>query len=256
MRDEMKILVYDIETSPNTCYTWGLWRQDIYLNQVKEFGSTLCWAAKWYGEKEMMFSSIHRDGKEKMLHQIYRLIDEADVVIHYNGTKFDMPILNQEFLSLSLAPPSPVIQIDLLKVVRKRFRFPSNKMDYVAKYLKLGWKLEHKGMQLWLDCMDGDKLAWKVMEEYNKKDVILTEKIYKHLLPWIPNHPNYGLFQQGQDDRPVCPNCGSNSVQKRGLSYTSTLTYQRYRCNGCGTWSKNRYTNSGRDNRKNVLKGI
>jgi len=250
----MKILLLDIETAPHRAYVWGLWNQNIAINQIEEPGYTLSWAAKWLGEKEISFKSIHTHKKLSMLSHIYSRIDDADVVIHFNGTKFDLPILNQEFLSMGWSPPSPVLEIDLLKVVRRRFRLPSNKLNYVTQFLGLGKKTPHKGMELWKDCMAGKVSAWAMMEKYNKQDITLLEKLYHRLLPWIPNHPNRGLFSEGE--APQCPTCGSESLQKRGFAYTATLTYQRYRCNSCGAWSKERYTNMDKDKRKNVMKGI
>ena len=43
----MNILLIDIETAPNKVYTWGLWNQNVSLNQIDEVGYTLCWAATW-----------------------------------------------------------------------------------------------------------------------------------------------------------------------------------------------------------------
>ena len=162
------------------------------------------------------------------------LLEDADAVVHYNGTKFDIPTLNKEFLLHSFNPPSPYKQIDLLRVVRSNFRFPSNKLDYVAQRLNLGKKHEHEGHELWVKCMNGDKDAWKRMEKYNIQDVVLLESLYNSLRPWIRNHPNHNLFA---DDH-VCPNCGSTRLQKRGTSISSTGTYQRYQCSSCGTWSQ------------------
>lgn len=250
----MRILLLDIETSPNKVYVWGLFKQNVALNQIDEPGYTLCWAAKWVGEKEMMFASLHADGKEKMLKTIYDLIEEADAVIHYNGTRFDMPTLNQEFLSLRWAPPASYVNIDLLLTARKRFRLPSNKLNYVAGFLGLGSKVEHKGMMLWRECMAGDDKAWKTMERYNKGDVTLLEKVYKTLLPWITNHPNHALFSSS--DKAVCPNCGGSHLQKRGYHHTKTLSYQRYQCQGCGTWSRKRTNDMAKEKRASVLVGV
>ncbi len=250
----MKILLLDIETAPNKVYTWGLFNQNIALNQIDEPGYTLCWSAKWLGKKEIMFASLYKNGKREMLKQIEDLLNEADVVVHYNGTRFDIPILNQEFLSMGWGPPKPIQQIDLLRTVRSRFRFTSNKLAYVAEYLGLGKKVQHKGMMLWRECMAGITVAWRKMEEYNKQDIRILEKVYLALQPWIVNHPNFGLYVFR--DRPNCPSCGSGDIQKRGLARTQTLTYQRYRCMSCGAWSKERYSNLNKDQRKNVLKGI
>lgn len=250
----MKILLIDIETAPHLVYAWGLFNQNIPTDRVVENGYTLCWAAKWYGEEGIMFQSIYEHGKEKMLQTVYHLIDEADAVIHYNGTKFDMPTLNQEFLLAGYAPPSPVKHIDLLKTARQRFRLPSNRLNYVCEYLGLGQKVKHKGMELWRDCMAGDAEAWDIMRKYNIMDVVLLEKVYEKLLPWISNHPNYGLFDDSS--AMVCPNCGSHNLHKRGFYDTQTLRYQRYQCQDCRAWSKSRTTITPKEQRPTVLKGI
>ena len=230
----MKILLLDIESSPNTAHVWGLWQQNVSINQLMESSYVLCYAAKWLGDKEVVFDSVHQSKPKTMLKGIHGLLNDADAVVHYNGTKFDIPTLNKEFLLHSFNPPSPYKQIDLLRVVRSNFRFPSNKLDYVAQRLNLGKKHEHEGHELWVKCMNGDKDAWKRMEQYNIQDVVLLESLYNALRPWIKSHPNHNLFA---DDH-VCPNCASTRLQKRGTAISSTGTYQRYQCSSCGTWSQ------------------
>lgn len=193
----------------------------------------LCWAAKWYGSDNVLFDSIHNSPTVDMLKEIHKLLDEADAVIHYNGRKFDIPTLNKEFLLYGLAPPAPYKQIDLLTVARNQFKFPSNKLDYVAQALGLGKKTRHIGHELWIQCMAHNEDAWKIMEEYNKNDVVLLEAVYNKLKPWIKNHANHSIFNEAGA---VCPNCGGNHYQKRGFHYTRNCKYQRMQCSGCGHW--------------------
>lgn len=230
----MKILLLDIETSPNTAHVWGLWQQNVSINQLMESSYVLCYAAKWLNSDEMLFDSVQQSKPKAMLKGIHGLLNEADAVVHYNGTKFDIPTLNKEFLLHRYAPPSPYKQIDLLRVARSQFRFPSNKLDYVAQRLGLGKKTHHEGHELWVKCMNGDDSAWKVMEKYNKQDVVLLESVYNRILPWIKNHPNHNLFT----DYPACPTCAGSRLQKRGTAISTTGTYQRYQCKDCGTWSQ------------------
>lgn len=197
----------------------------------------------------MMFSSIHHTSHKKMLKGLYKLLDEADAVVHWNGSKFDVPVMNKEFLLQGWSPPSSFQQIDLLKTARTKFKFPSNKLDYVAKILKLGSKTKHAGFQLWIDCMSGKQEAWEMMEEYNKNDVILLEKVYYKLLPWIKGHPNVGLYM----DACVCPHCGSEHLNKRGFYYTQTVKYQRYQCKHCGTWSRAKSGTTVKEGLSNVI---
>jgi DNA polymerase elongation subunit (family B)/predicted RNA-binding Zn-ribbon protein involved in translation (DUF1610 family) len=245
----MKILLLDIETAPNTAYVWGLFKQNISISQLVDSSAMLCWAAKWLDEDEVMFRSI-MTGKKGMLKTIHKLLDEADAVVHYNGSRFDIPTLNKEFLEAGMPPPSPYAQIDLLKTARQQFRFPSNKLDYVGRALKLGRKTSHEGFELWIKCMNKDPNAWERMEEYNIQDVWLLEQVYYKFLPWIKKHPNIGVHK---DTEHTCPNCGSPEVQRRGYNVTGSGKYQRYQCKDCGTWSSDRKTLL---QSKNTLKGI
>jgi hypothetical protein len=232
----LKLLTIDIETSPNLAHVWGLWQQNVGLNQLLESGEVICFAAKWYDSEEVDFFSKFHVGQSQMVHLAHKFLDEADAVIHYNGQRFDIPHLNREFVEAGLRPPSPYAQIDLLKVVKKQFRFPSNKLDYVTKALGLDHKVQNGGHQLWVKCMAGDYQAWEEMKKYNVQDVVITEQLYDKLLPWIASHPAHGLYDE--NEFPSCPNCGSVELERRGRSYTQLGSYQRYQCRSCGKWSR------------------
>jgi len=247
----MKKLLIDIELAPNLATVWGIWNQNIGINQLHDTARILCFAAKWHGEEEVFFMSEYADGRKKMLSAIYQLLEEADSVIHYNGRKFDIPHLNREFLEENWMPPDPYHQIDLLQTVKKKFRFVSNKLDHISQELGIGSKIEHEGHQLWLDCMAGDPKAWEKMETYNIQDVWLVEELYDRILPWISDHPNHALYVEGDDM--VCPNCGGTHINKKGVEHTKTFSYQRYRCVDCGTPLRGRNTILSADKRKNII---
>lgn len=224
----MRTLVVDIETSPNLAYVWGLWDQNVPINMIEENGEVLCLAAKWLDE-----SKVHFLRGSGMVVDAWHLLNQADVVIHYNGKRFDIPWLNSMFLTEGLTPPSPFKQIDLLNVVKKRFKFPSYKLQYVAGRLKLGSKADTGGFELWKGVMANNPTAWKKMEKYNKQDVRLTEELYYTLLPWIPNHPSLHLYDLEMDG---CPTCGSADIHKRGFAYTKVSRFQQYNCLSCGSY--------------------
>lgn len=239
----MKILLLDIETAPNLAYVWGLWDQNIAINQIAANGYVLCWAAKWLGEKEVFFDSIYKSSHKKMLRGIWALLDKTDVVVHYNGKKFDIPTLQKEFLQHDMLPPSPYKHVDLLQVSKEAFRFPSNKLDYVSATLGIGEKIRHEGHELWVKCMAKERAAWETMERYNKQDVLLLEKLYEKFRPWIKKHPVHGAF----DEAEVCTNCGGHNIQRRGYAVTVAMKYPRFQCNDCGTWFRS--NKSANDNR-------
>jgi len=231
----INILTIDIETRPNLAYVWGLWDQNIGLNQIEETGTVISWAAKWYGDRKVHFASDHHDGHAEMVRRAWELLDQADAVVGYNSKSFDMKHLNREFVLAGYPPPSPYVDIDLLTVVKQRFRFTSNKLQHIATELGLGSKVQHDGFDLWLACMKDDAKAWKIMKKYNMQDVVLTEKVYERLLPWIKVHPHRGLYGGDPD---ACPRCGHDEVVKRGFAHTRTSSYQIVHCKKCGGYSR------------------
>jgi predicted RNA-binding Zn-ribbon protein involved in translation (DUF1610 family)/DNA polymerase elongation subunit (family B) len=243
----MKILTLDIETSPNLADVWGLFNQNVSLNQLRESTRVMCFAAKWHGKPKVMFHSEFHDGFDVMVDRAYDLLDEADVVVGYNSKGFDIKHLTREFILADKTPPSSFQQIDLLQVVRSKFRFTSNKLDHVASQLGLGSKASHAGHTLWVKCMAGDKAAWNSMRKYNKQDVVLTEQLYDRVRPWMTNHPSHSLYDGAAD---TCPNCGGEELIRRGFKYTNLGKYQQYRCSGCGAWSR-----SGRSEQLTDLRG-
>lgn len=232
----MKILTLDIETSPALADVWTLWDNNVSLNQLHSPTNVIAFAAKWYGDKKTLFYSDFHNGHAKMIEEAHRLLSEADVVIHYNGTSFDIPHLNREFLLAGFSPPEPFKQVDLLRVARKQFRFISNKLDHVSQQVGLKGKVAHEGHGLWVKCMAGDARAWEKMKEYNIFDVVLTEQLYGKLLPWINGHPNAVLYEA--DIRPACERCGSGNLTKQGLVRTQVSVFQQWKCLGCGSWSR------------------
>lgn len=205
----MKILLWDLETGPNVGHVWSLWNQNIGLNQLMESGDLLCFAAMWHGQpKSMKFFSEWDDGYAGMVQAAWELLNEADVVVSYNGKHYDTPWIQRCFLEQNLLPPAPFKQVDLCDVVKRQFRFPSNKLQYVSDRLLGTSKVQHEGHELWVRVLGGDPGAQKRMRKYNIQDVRLLEPLYDKLLPWIPGHPSYGAFE-GKDD--ICPSCGGTA---------------------------------------------
>ncbi len=230
-----KILVLDIETAPITALVWGLFNQNIGLNQIRDPGGILCVGLKWLGAKDTYLFSKWEHGYEGMLEAVYSFMEEADGVVTYNGNRFDLPKLRGAFAEIGLTPPAPPSSIDVYQSVRK-LGLISNKLAFVGPFFKIGKKLETGGMELWTGVMDGDKKSEKRMAKYCVQDVKLLEVVYQKLLPYIVNHPNLGGGSGS------CRACGGVHLQKRGVRLTKLLRIERLRCNSCGTWNDGKRT--------------
>lgn len=246
----MRVLLLDIETAPHLVYTFDLWNTNVSADKIVTPSAMLCFSAKWLGEKKMMFHSDWTDGHGGMVRAAHDLLDQADAVMHYNGQKFDVPHLNREMLEHDLLPPSPFQQIDLWLAVKRRFKFASTKLDFVAQELGLNGKIKHEGFELWKLVMAGDEKAQRRMQKYCERDTKLLEELYDFLQPWIPAHPSRRLF-----DGSGCPVCGAPaaSLQRRGYAHTKVSSFRQYQCQVCGSWVRDSRRESGVTTQESVL---
>lgn len=229
---EQRVLILDIETRPAKAYVWRAYgEQNIGVNQIIDGGGTICVGAKWLGEKETFLFSDWEHGHQGMLVAIHEMMSFADAVVTYNGQRFDLPKLQGEFLLAGLGPTPPCTSIDCLKAVRK-FGFFMNKLEYIGPLLSVGEKIKNEGFTLWTSVMEGDTKAEARMSRYCKQDVVLTEKLYLKIRPFILNHPHFGSVGGAQ-----CGNCGSTHLQSRGSRRTKAFKIQRLHCQSCGAWS-------------------
>jgi hypothetical protein len=229
-----RILIYDIETSPNLAYVWRFFKENISPKQVLQYTDVLCWAAKWVGNETVVVESRENDeDDERICRALWEIFDKADIVVAHNGNAFDQKTMRARWVSYGMDPPSPYKEVDTLRIAKHRFNFPRNKLESIANYLDIGGKMEHEGFGLWTKCLEGDKDAWARMMEYNVQDVVLLEQLYMKLRAWDTRHPNVSLYYA--DDETRCVVCGGRSLKDIPQdSHTSVSIFSACRCNDCG----------------------
>lgn len=256
--DRPKVLVFDVETAPIMSYVWRLWDQNVGLNQIEQDWHIMSWAAKWLDdEPDKVMYMDQRNAKNieddsKILKEIWKLLDEADIVITQNGKSFDQKKLNARFVLNGFQPPSSYKHIDTKIIAKKHFGFTSNKLAYMTDKLCTKYKkLDHgkfPGFELWSECMKGNKEAWQEMEDYNRYDVLSLEELYLKLIPW-DNSINFNLYHD--EDKHVCK-CGSDKFNKNGFYYTSSGKYQKYKCKACGHETRDKVNLFSKEKRKSL----
>lgn len=242
-----KILIWDIETSPHLLWSFQTSKISwISPDQIVQPTRMICFAAKWYGEKKIIFRSEYHHDRDDMVRTLHQLLDEADATVTYNGDKFDHKHAGREFRLMGLPRPAPSVSIDLWKVGKKDAIWASHKMQYLAEQLQFSLKMQHHGFLLWRECMgdygpERQKKAWAIMRRYNKQDLRPTEDLFEEFLPDLTNLPAPELYLDPVEDDgppPPCANlfCRSENVQRRGYRMTKTRRYARYQCQDCGRW--------------------
>lgn len=235
-----RILFLDLETFPNIVTSWGLRIYSGYLDpeNITQERSIICASWKWLGERKMYSKCVSIDNvlnDVPVLYAIRDAIHKSDAVVAHNGDKFDLPWIAARSVYYGLSPLPPVIQIDTKKIAKSKFMFNSNRLVYLAEFLHVGKKLKTE-FDLWKDCLKGKQSALDKMVRYNKHDVVLLERVYKKLAPYVPAKLNAALFTT----KSVCPHCQSANVQRQGIARTIARSYQRWQCQSCGHWYRDR----------------
>lgn len=237
-----RIILWDIERTHNLVTVFQLKHNDyIGAENIRQESYIPCAAWKVLGEKKVSAVSTLDDPKRfkrnphddyhvvKTLHEV---LSSADVIIAHNGDAFDIKFTEGRMLFHGLPPLPPITKIDTLKAARDRFLFNANNLNYLGQFLKCGKKTE-TSHGLWYKVLNAEPAAIREMVSYNKQDVILLEKVFLKLQPYIANHVNRQLYGQTG-----CPRCGSSKVQSRGFHRALTQSYRRFQCQKCGGWFK------------------
>jgi predicted RNA-binding Zn-ribbon protein involved in translation (DUF1610 family) len=239
-----KLLFIDIETSPILMTSWN--QRPPYAGAVYILRDTyiLMVSYKWGHERRVRTAALpdfprykrDRHDDKDLCRLLRRLLDEADIVAAHNGDAFDIKKINSRLITNGLKPPSPFKTIDTLKAARRAFKFDSNKLDNIGRYLNEGRKIPNTGAALWRGCVeDGDLKSWGVMRRYCKQDTELLARVYERIKPWMPTHPNMNLYDKARLAH-ACPTCRSTRIQRRGVLVKLNTRRARFQCQDCGHW--------------------
>jgi uncharacterized protein YprB with RNaseH-like and TPR domain len=236
LKTKRRRLFFDIETSPNIGLFWEAgYKKNITTDNIIRERAIICICYKWEDEKEVY--ALQWDAKQndkRMLEQFIAVANNANELVGHNGDKFDLAWIRTRCLFHGIDMFPTYQTIDTLKVARSKFRFQSNRLNYIAEFLGLGGKIKTE-FNLWKDILlNKDKVAMEKMIKYCKKDVSLLEEVYKLLGNHIAPKTHYGVVF-GQD-RGSCPECGAGSKDliKNNTVVTATgLTRIQYKCKVC-----------------------
>jgi DNA polymerase elongation subunit (family B) len=232
-----KRLFFDIETSPNLVFSWNVGHEVRigHDNIVKE-RAIICICYKYEGSDKVYSLTWDKGDDKKMLEKFASVINTADEVIGHNSDNFDIKWVRTRCIYHGIPMTHEIKSIDTLKAGRGKFRFNSNKLDYLGKYLGVGEKMETGGFDLWKDIiLKNSKKALTKMVSYCKQDVVLLEKVFQKLNPYIPVKTNAAvMFHRSAI---ACPECLSeNTAVNKHRITAAGIRYVGLQCKSCGKY--------------------
>jgi len=233
-KTQRKRLFFDIETSPNIgLFFEAGYKKNIGYESILKERAIICICYKWEDQTEV--GSLHWDlhqSDKKMLEQFIKIANSADELVGHNGDNFDIKWIRTRCLFHKIDMFPTYTTIDTLKVSRSKFKFNSNRLDYIGQFLGIGKKIK-TDYSLWKEILlNKSSKHMALMIKYCQQDVKLLEKVYKKMSSHIAPKTHFGVIFKS--DTKDCPECGSDDYTKKGTKYSAT-GYKRvqYQCKTC-----------------------
>jgi hypothetical protein len=226
-----KRMFFDIETSPNIGIFWRSgYNLTITPYDIIQERAIICVCWKWEGEEEvhsLTWDKNHCD--KKLLKKFIKELEKSDEAIAHNGDRFDIKWLRTRALFHGVDMNHTIRTIDTLKVAKSGFNFNSNKLDYIAQFLKVGKKMETGGLDLWKRvCLEKCSDSLIRMVDYCKVDVEILEKVFLKLNPYAKPKTQYAVLRGG--DKYECPECGRLGNAKEIYTTAQGTVMHRMQC--------------------------
>ena len=254
-----RILFFDLESSLMQGYFFGMWQQNINMRRINKLTHLL--SVSWaYNDGEVVgYRLTPEDVKTgndfDVVVKMVEAINNSDIIVTFNGKRFDSKLINTRALFWGLPPTKIVKHIDLMEQAKRVFKFPSNSMDNISKYLGLDGKIKTSSSSLWERCIEYQNYdecdnALSEMLTYNKQDIVVTRALYKRMQGWMKSAPNIGTITSEITGNKTlrCIHCGSDDIHPMNdLTFTAVSSFELYRCGNVGCRGISRITKNGKN---------
>lgn len=229
----VKRLIWDIETSPNIGLFWQPgYKVSLSYDNIIQERAIICICYKWEGDRKIHSMEWRRGNDKKLCSDFLKVALQADELIAHNGDRYDIPFFNGRCVHHGIDPAPIWKTVDTLAIARKRFRFNSNRLDYLGEFLCGDGKIKTE-FGLWKDILlDNCPKSMAKMVKYCKQDVALLEKVWKKLSAYHAPKTHVGVANGLE--KWTCAHCGSENVIKSKTRYTAAGTVQhQMNCKEC-----------------------
>lgn len=240
----MKTLIYDIEIGHkyNDAYQRRMYTGyiDTGVRMSADISCLTHFGYKWLGENRTYCKDLtdfpdfgpNMTNEGHLVDFVAKLFKEADHLVAHYGDKFDRRYMNAKFLEYGHPPitPAPILkQSDTCKLAKTHLKISANKLDNLARFLKVPFKRTKNWPDDWLLMTKGNVGAFKRVKTYCIGDIIALEAVYKKLQPFA-KPPNQSHIKREK----CCVGCGGDNYIKYGFVYNKQKVWDRFACKDCG----------------------
>lgn len=221
MNESFKRLFFDIEVSPNIGFFWKPGHKiSVGYDNIIHEAAIICICYKYEGSSTVYSLEWNKGNDKELVKKFSKILNDTDEVVAHNGDNFDIKWFRTRCLYFGAELTPYITSIDTLKEARRLFRFNSNRLDYVGKYLGVGQKID-TGFDLWREIvLNNSPVAMKKMVKYCKQDVKLLEEVFTKMKSFTKHKTHISV----QMNRPKyhCPECLSDHTVIQKTRYNAS----------------------------------
>ena len=241
---KVNVLFWDLESSLMEGMFFRIWQENIQFKRITKQSHLL--TASWAFNDEPVQGvrvtpdDVATSNDFDIVVKMVQAINKADIIVTFNGKKFDCKLLNTRALFWGLPPIKPVKHIDLFEQSKRLFKFPSNSMQNISMYLGENGKLATSS-DLWERCANHKNYdecdnALDEMLRYNQIDIEATRDLFYRYQGRMKGVPNISTITNDKKNTEHlrCTHCGSLDVDRmEEKTYTTSSSFDLYRCGDC-----------------------
>jgi uncharacterized protein YprB with RNaseH-like and TPR domain len=165
----MRVALFDLEMS----------------NLNADYGMVLCAVVKPYKEEPTIIRCDDMPSFAKypwldtqLAKRIRDELEQYDIIVSWNGVRFDIPFLNARLMQAGATPMKRVKHIDLLYQARFKFKLSSNSLANVQEFLHLKHHKTAIQGNNWTKAMRGSRSSMDYIVKHCVLDVQVLEETY------------------------------------------------------------------------------
>jgi len=204
-----------------------------HLSWGADLGLLFCMGWKVLGEPKVHMESVWAtdqkdplDDKE-LCKRIRSILNEADMLVTYNGIKCDVPFIQTRLLHHNLDPLPPIAHKDVYYTAKFKLKLSRNRLYDVETFLGLKDKKTPVKLYQWLKALVGNKQAQNEILHHCKQDVLVLEDAYLKLRPLMLSHPRL-------QDHGSCNKCGGLLLRNKIYYTANKYSKITMKCKSCG----------------------
>lgn len=154
-----------------------------------EFGRLLTVAIKPLGGRAEVFAITKKDRLEAedigVIAPALDRINDFDMIVTFNGYYFDVPFLNARGAYYGLSPiRADIKHVDLFFVMKRNFKLANKSLEAACRFFGITGKTS-LNPKIWAKAHVWDKDALDYIIRHNRNDVVILERLYKRVVPYL-----------------------------------------------------------------------